>query len=234
MIQTKFQKDCLPPLSSGLVCSPCPDQATWVSFIVDLVVGGVLWLGMVTMMMIDNDDAVGLWLLDEKIQSENLRRTTMTTTSQAVCAPTDVCRKRQEPRSPARSRFPGVEGGGLLLFCFPLVSDFINDVHHVVNWQGGFSPCFENPLWSPFRCGEVVAEASFELSRSKSSFCWGLTIHWDFETFDNPLKTSTILDANHLRQLRWSSSKRNCEGHAQDVVGLDGLSRGAVGEIRMV
>ena len=59
MIQTKFQKHWLPPLSSGLVCSPCPDQATWVSFIVDLVVGGVLWLGMVTMMMIDND-AVGL------------------------------------------------------------------------------------------------------------------------------------------------------------------------------
>ena len=61
MIRTKFQKHLLPPLSSGLVCSPCPDQATWVSFIVDLVivVGGVLWLGMVTMMMIDND-AVGL------------------------------------------------------------------------------------------------------------------------------------------------------------------------------
>ena len=64
MIRTKFQKHWLPPLSSGLVCSPCPDQATWVSFIVDVVVvgggGGVLWLGMVTMMMIDNDDAVGL------------------------------------------------------------------------------------------------------------------------------------------------------------------------------
>ena len=92
-------------------------------------------LGMVTMMMIDND-AVGLWLLDEKIRSENLRRSTMTTTSQAVCAPTDVCRKRQEPRSPARSRFPGVEGGGLLLYYFLLVSDFVNDVH-VENWKGG-------------------------------------------------------------------------------------------------
>ena len=130
MIRTKFQKHWLPPLSSGLVCSPCPDQATWVSFIVDVVVvgggGGVLWLGMVTMMMIDND-AVGLWLLDEKRQSENLRRATMTTTSQAVCAPTDVCRKRQEPRSPARSRFPGVEGGGLLLYYFLLVSDFVKE-----------------------------------------------------------------------------------------------------------
>ena len=63
-------------------------------------------------------------------------RTTMTTTSQAVCAPTDVCRKRQEPRSPARSRFPGVEGGGLLLYYFLLVSDFVNDVH-VENWKGG-------------------------------------------------------------------------------------------------
>ena len=133
-------------------------------------------------------------------------RTTMTTTSQAVCAPTDVCRKRQEPRSPARSRFPGVEGGGLLLYYYLLlVSDFINDVH-VVTWQGGFSPCFENPLCSPFRCGEVVAEASFELSRSKSSFCWGLMIHWEFETFDNLLETSTL----SLRQLTWDNSAGPC------------------------
>ena len=131
MIRTKFQKHWLPPLSSGLVCSPCPDQATWVSFIVDVVVvgggGGVLWLGMVTMTMIDN--AMMMQSACDFQTKKDKARTTMTTTSQAVCAPTDVCRKRQEPRSPARSRFPGVEGGGLLLYYFLLVSDFVNDVH---------------------------------------------------------------------------------------------------------
>ena len=57
----------------GLLPMPWPGHLGF--FIIDVVVvgggGGVLWLGMVTMMMIDNDDAVGLWLSNEKRQSEN-------------------------------------------------------------------------------------------------------------------------------------------------------------------